>query len=227
MGSREDLGSKGWYRTGWAYSLGGLLAAGLVVCFYEAYLPRLRRASALQADFSRRLVESQEAERKRMAKELHDGLGHNLILIKNRAQFALQRLNPPEPLAEHLREISEAAGSALDDLRATDQALHPYELDRLGLRQAIEAMAQRAGETSPTKFLTDLDNLDGLFPPETQIQFYRILQEGTTNILKHARAREVILEVRRGRATSSRIETCSGTACNSTRVRACPCPTSC
>jgi signal transduction histidine kinase/ligand-binding sensor domain-containing protein len=186
-----------WYRTWWACSLGGLLAAGLAVWFYEARLRRLRHARALQADFSRRLADSQEAERKRMAKELHDGLGQNLILIKNRAQLGLLRLDPPEPLAEQLREISEAAGGALDDMRATARALHPYELDRLGLTQAIEAMSQRAGETSPTKFLTDLEDLDGLFLPETQIQFYRILQEGINNVLKHAQATEVILEVKR------------------------------
>ena len=186
-----------WYRTWWAYSVGGFLAAGLVVCFCEARLPRLRRARALQADFSRRLIDSQEADHKRMAKELHDGLGQNLILIKNRAELGLQRLNSPVLLAEQLREVSDAAAAALDEVRATARTLHPYELDRLGLTQAIEAMAQRVGETSPTKFLTDLDNVDGLFPPDTQINLYRILQEGVNNVLKHARAAEVILEIKR------------------------------
>ncbi len=186
-----------WYRTGWAYLGGGLLATGLVVGFYEGRLHRLRQARALQANFSRRLIESQEADRKRTAKELHDGLGQNLILIKNRAEYGLQRLEPALPVADQLRQISEAAGAALNDLRATSLALHPYELDRLGLTQAIEAMVQRAGEPSSTKFLTDLDDLEGLLPPETQIQLYRILQEGVNNVLKHARAAGAILELKR------------------------------
>lgn len=192
-----------WYRTRWALSLGGFLAAGLVVAFYEARLHRLRRIRALQAAFSRRLIDCQETERKRLAKELHDGLGQDLILIRNRAELGLRHSNPSKPLSEQLSHISRSAAAALGVVRSTARALHPYELDRLGLTRAIEAMAQRAGETSPTKVLTDLDNVDGLFPPETQINLYRILQEGVSNVLKHAHATEVILEVKR-EATSVR-----------------------
>ncbi len=108
---------------------------------------------------------------------------------------------PPPPIAEQLTEISNVAGSAIDEVRATAWALHPYELERLGLTQAIAAMAQRAGTTSMTKFLTHLDNLDGLFSPEMQMNFYRILQEGINNVLKHAQATEVILEIKRETGT--------------------------
>jgi len=186
-----------WWRTWWAETGAMVLAAGLVTWFYERRLAKLRHARTVQAEFARRLIESQEAERRRMAKELHDGLGQSLILIKNRAQLGLQRLQPPPPLAEQLTEISDEAGNALDEVRATARALHPYELERLGLTQAIAAMVQRAETTSGTRFLTHLDNLDGLFSPEMQINFYRILQEAINNVLKHAQASEVILEVKR------------------------------
>ena len=190
-----------WWRTWWAEAAGVVLATGLMTWFYERRLARLRRARAVQVEFARRLIESQEAERRRMAKELHDGLGQSLILIKNRAQLGLQHLHPPPPIAEQLTEISNVAGSAIDEVRATAWALHPYELERLGLTQAIAAMAQRAGTTSMTKFLTHLDNLDGLFSPEMQMNFYRILQEGINNVLKHAQATEVILEIKRETGT--------------------------
>jgi signal transduction histidine kinase/ligand-binding sensor domain-containing protein len=181
-----------WFRLAVLAVAGGLLWGGV-----RRRVARLEGRRQAQADFSRRLIQAQEAERKRLARELHDGLGQDLILIKNRAQFGLQHLAPPAPLGEQLREITDAAGHALEAVRGTVHALHPYELDRLGLTQALEAMAQRASATSTTRFLTDLDDLDGVFPPEAQIQLYRLLQEGANNVLKHAQATEAILEVKR------------------------------
>jgi len=186
-----------YWQTSWFRAVVLLAAAGLMGSAYRWRVAGLEKRRQQQADFSRRLIESQETDRKRLAKELHDGLGQNLIIIKNRAQLGLQRLSSSPPVAEQLREISEAATHALEDVRTAARALHPYELERLGLSQALEAMAQRASESSPTQFKVDLDDVGGLFPSETQINLYRILQEGVNNILKHARAREVILEVKR------------------------------
>ncbi len=186
-----------WYGTPWVYLLGGLLVAALVVGIYEARLHRLRRARALQADFSRRLIDSQETERKRMAKELHDGLGQNLILIKNRAELGLKHLNTAGLPAEQLIEISKLASTSIEDVRATARALHPPELERLGLANALDAMAQRAARTTPTVFHTDIEDVNHLFKPDVQTNLYRILQEGVSNVLKHAQAREVILEIKR------------------------------
>ncbi|HNQ87691.1 MAG TPA: two-component regulator propeller domain-containing protein [Verrucomicrobiota bacterium] len=186
-----------WYRTWWAVSLGGLLATGILVTSYEARLHHLRRVRAQQAAFSRGLLDCQEAERRRLAKELHDGLGQDLVLIRNHAELGLRQQALTGGQSEPLVRISRAAAAALDVVRSTARALHPYELERLGLTRALEEMVRRAGETSTTTFLCDFDDVAGLFPPETQINVYRILQEGVTNILKHARATEVLFELKR------------------------------
>jgi len=185
-----------YWQTSWFWA-GLLLPAAAIAWRAHGWrMAAVERRRQAQADFSRQLIDSQEADRKRMARELHDGLGQNLIVIKNRAQLGLQHLDPPAPLAAELRQISHAASQALEDMRATAHALHPYELDRFGLKQALEALTQRAAEASPTKFLTDLDSLDGLLKPSDQSHFFRIIQEGMSNILRHARATEVILEVK-------------------------------
>jgi signal transduction histidine kinase len=66
-----------------------------------------------------------------------------------------------------------------------------------GLTKAIEWMAEQLGETSTTRFSTDLDNIDDLLAPEMEMTLYRILQEGVRNVLRHAGASQLILEVKR------------------------------
>lgn len=72
---------------------------------YESRLARLRRAHAVQESFSRRLIDSQESERKRIAAELHDSLGQSLAIIKSRAALSLSQPEDHEKAIEQL-EIS-------------------------------------------------------------------------------------------------------------------------
>jgi signal transduction histidine kinase len=77
--------------------------------------------------------------------------------------------------------------------------LRPVELDRLGLAKALEAMLERIGSTTATRFSSELDDLGEMGNKESQIQLYRIAQEAINNVLKHAQAREVIMELKRER----------------------------
>jgi signal transduction histidine kinase len=121
-----------WYRTGWAIGLAILSGAGLLAWFYERRLLRLRRIRALQENFSRQLIASQEAERRHLAGELHDSLGQDLLLIKNRAVLATNIPEASRALLDQVEEISAAATRAIDATRTMAHALRPYELDRLG-----------------------------------------------------------------------------------------------
>jgi signal transduction histidine kinase/ligand-binding sensor domain-containing protein len=186
-----------WWATWWFRLAALLTVAALFFGWVELRLSRVRQQQALQEAFSRRLIASQEDERRRIAGELHDGLGQNLVLIRNRAELGIRQLVPPPALEEQLREISAAAAQSLEEVRSTAHALRPYELERLGLTRAVEDAAQKAAGTSGVKFACDMDSVDGLLPQEIEVALFRIVQEALNNVLRHAHASEVIIELKK------------------------------
>jgi signal transduction histidine kinase/ligand-binding sensor domain-containing protein len=186
-----------WWETWWFQTALVVGLLGTAFGAYEFRLRQLQKARALQHAFSRQLIASQEQERKRVAAELHDSLGQSLQIIKGRAQLGLAGGRRADEQAKQFEEISEAAGQAIREVRAISHALRPVELDQLGLTKAVEWMVHQAGATSATLFACESQNIDGLLPPEIEISLYRIAQEGLNNVLRHAGAREAILELKR------------------------------
>jgi signal transduction histidine kinase/ligand-binding sensor domain-containing protein len=185
------------WRTWWFVAISFVFVAGVSVAAYERRLARARRAHAAQAEFSRKLIASQEAERKRIAAELHDGLGQSLAIIKNRALLSLNSPGDHERAAEQLGEIATAAAEAIDEVKEIAYNLRPYQLDRLGLTRALEAMLLRVAAPSGLRLNTEVEMIDGLLPSGSEINLYRVVQEGVSNILKHAQATEAHVAVRR------------------------------
>jgi signal transduction histidine kinase len=146
------------------------------------------------------LLASQENERKRIAAQLHDGLGQRLVIIKNLALFFLRSQDGAAINNGKLRlieEISEEAALAADESREISYNLRPFQLDRLGLSKAIEGIIQTASGASVTRFSAELDNIDDAFPEALRINLYRIIQECLNNIIKHAQATEASIHVKR------------------------------
>lgn len=154
---------------------------------------RERRADA---DFTKRLIESQEAERGRIARELHDSLGQELLLVTNRLQLALGHEALAPALHEELESIGSLATQAVAEVRRISHALHPAQLDHLGATRALRALLDEVARTATFRLNHHLDDIDGLYPREAEANWYRIVQECLSNILKHAGARavEVVLE---------------------------------
>lgn len=149
----------------------------------------LKKERQRQVEFSKQLIHSQEEERKRIASELHDSLGQDLLVIKN---LALMNKNKDE----QFDEISKTAGLAIDEVRRISYNLHPYQLDRLGLSKAITSMFTNIEGVSKIKFDVGIGEVDNLFEKEKEINVYRIIQECVTNIIKHsdAKSARVIVE---------------------------------
>jgi signal transduction histidine kinase len=190
-----------WWQTTWFRALTIIALAGFVFGLYELRVYQHKKARTMQEAFARRLIESQEQERKRVAGELHDSLGQSLQIIKGRAQLGLDRTGDRTESAKHFEEISSAASQAIQEVRAISHALRPAELDQLGLTKAIQWMVEKAGATSSTRFACELEPVDGVLLPEVEISLYRIAQEGINNVLKHAQAGEAILELKRAANT--------------------------
>ncbi|MBN1449259.1 MAG: tetratricopeptide repeat protein [Bacteroidetes bacterium] len=150
----------------------------------------------LQKMLSRRLIESQEQERKRIAGELHDSLGQGLLVIRNRAFMAKEHFSDPGKLNQQLDIIAETAGNTLSEVRQISRALRPYQLDRFGLTASITGLTDAFSEASSIHFVSEIDPVDGLFSAANEINVFRILQEAVTNILKHADATEATIRLR-------------------------------
>jgi signal transduction histidine kinase/ligand-binding sensor domain-containing protein len=176
------------YRTWWFLTLiiaGTATALGLAV---RLRLQQLHRRHARQQAFSGQLIASQEAERKRIAAELHDSLGQQLLIIKNWAMIGLS-LTPRETNAhDPLNEISTTASEAIEEVREVIYDLRPYQLDKIGLTSTLRFMIEKVATASGIHFETELGELDDLFSYDAQLSLYRIVQECVSNIVRHSQA---------------------------------------
>jgi signal transduction histidine kinase len=163
----------------------------------------LERQQAVQLAFSRQVLERLEDERRRIAVNLHDSLGQMLLVIKNHALLAIQRPPDEEGLRQRLDEISGATSQAIEEVRQITHGLRPYQLDRLGLAQAIRASVNRASANGSILFATRVEEIDGLFDKDGEIHVYRIVQEAVTNVVKHSAATEAAVVIKKRMTTVS------------------------
>ncbi|MBS0643625.1 MAG: GAF domain-containing protein [Proteobacteria bacterium] len=155
------------------------------------------RRAALETDLSqvlRSTVEQQEAERQRIARELHDTVGQKLTLL----QLSLDALRraPAADIPLHiagLKRLTNDVGSSMNRLA---WEIRPTELDDLGLEQAIQHLAETWSERTNLQFKLHLALNDRRLDRAVEITLYRVLQEALTNVVRHADATlvSVILE---------------------------------
>jgi signal transduction histidine kinase len=138
----------------------------------------------------RALLEGQETERRRLARELHDETGQALASILLGLK-TLEREVGEEPLAV----IRELVDSALGDVRRLTVELRPPALDDFGLAAALERLASVTGERSTLTLDVNVTLPAGKLPPEHETAIYRIVQEALTNVIKHASAQSVSIVV--------------------------------
>lgn len=187
-----------WFR---ALIILGFLSIGPYIYFRR--VGDLKRKQAAQQEFSRRLLEQQERERQRIAGELHDSLGQDLLVVKNRAKLGLRSSHRNKKAKEQFEEISGIVTKTLQGVREISHNLRPYQLDRLGLGDTLRSVLETIRSTSAIRIKEQIDDIDSLLPPDAEINVFRIIQEGMNNILKHSGAKEaeIIVARREGRLT--------------------------
>jgi len=179
-----------WFRLSvWVF---GILAVSLIIRYRFLQVERARTA---QQAFSRQLIAYQERERKRLAAELHDSLGQRLIVVKNLVRLLLKKVNDDEEERRQIGEIAEECSRAIEEVREISYNLRPYQLDRLGLRNAVLALVRTTSKATAANLSADVDDIDRFFPKEAEINFYRIVQECLTNVVKHAEATEAYVAI--------------------------------
>jgi signal transduction histidine kinase/ligand-binding sensor domain-containing protein len=186
------------YLTRWFLLTICALAFGLLYLLWGFRIRQLKNMQAAQQAFSQQLIASQESERRRISGELHDSLGQRLIIIKNHALFLLRpraAAQNEEDRRQTIEEISSEASLAIDETRTISYDLRPFQLDRLGLSKAVEALIRSASRATGIRFSTHIADIDSSFPEALRINFYRIVQEAVNNIMKHSGASEAEINV--------------------------------
>ncbi len=154
-----------------------------------------RRMRALAAQ----VVSAGDAERARIARELHDSTAQSLSAVEMLVSAALRERSDGAPagdaLTERLRVTHQVVEEALAEVRALSHTIHPRVLDDLGLAPALEWMARRTRELTGTDVRVDADDAASL-PPPVAAALYRVAQEATGNAAKHAGAARVDVALR-------------------------------
>ncbi|MFA4923035.1 MAG: two-component regulator propeller domain-containing protein [Ignavibacteriaceae bacterium] len=182
------------WRTWWFRIIAVMTFFSLIIYFHKRRTNQLKRETKLQQNFSKRLIDFQEEEKKRIASELHDGIGQNLLIITNRAQIGLMNENAGK-MKEQLTSISETASESINEIRNIAHHLHPTLLDKIGLTKTLQAMIHKFEGSSPVSFSTSIDDIDDIFSAENEVNIYRIVQEGINNIIKHSDAKQTVISI--------------------------------
>jgi len=150
---------------------------------------------------SRSVWRVQEDERRRLARELHDGIGQTLTALKNQLE-GTRRLDgrSREATDERIGEALEMAAQALHDTRELSRLLRPAVLDDLGLKPALSWLARTVGERFTIEVDLQLRGLDERFDSEVETMAFRVVQEALTNVAKHSGAARATVEVERSPA---------------------------
>jgi two-component system, NarL family, sensor histidine kinase UhpB len=157
---------------------------------FNAMLDRLENE---RRESSRRAVAAQEAERMRIARELHDEIGQTLTAVALLAERAADQGGTQR---RALSEIAVTVQTSLDDLRRISRELRPEALDDLGLVNALIALCSRIEQQSGLRVARDFEPHLPALASDIELVVYRVAQEALTNVLRHAHASRVDVSLR-------------------------------
>ena len=157
----------------------------------------LEREQKAREEFTQQLISSQEAERQRIAAELHDSLGQNLSVIKNRAQVTRQLPSLPPEAARHLEAVERVVSEAIAETRSLAHNLRPLHIEQVGLTDSLGVLIREISQSSDIHFERRLENVDDLFAGNAATNIYRIVQEALNNLIKHSQAQAATVTLER------------------------------
>jgi signal transduction histidine kinase len=157
--------------------LGGALLLSLF-SFLTFQFIKVRREGNARKAFAEALIFAQEEERKRIARDLHDGVGQSLLLIKK------QMSSTHEVTVENQQMISDT----LEEVRMISRDLHPFQLEKFGLTTSINDVIEKVERSTDLFISKEIINIDEFVLKKNQIHIFRAIQEALSNIVKHAEA---------------------------------------
>ncbi len=165
----------------------------LGIAYYYYTQSAAKRKKELE-QFKTKIIEEQENQWKIIAGELHDSIGQNLSAINI---FLQQYMRSAEASPDKLQQASDLVIETVDEVRRISQRLYPKQIERLGLTISLTAMSERLSAASGIRFDTTVEQIDNVLSRESEVQYFRVVQELLNNILKHSGAKNVRLDIKR------------------------------
>ena len=159
-----------------AITLGALLLS--IFAFLTFIFVKARRERNDKIQFTEALISAQEEERKRISRDLHDGVGQSLLLMKR------QMVSNHEVTIENQQMISDT----LEEVRTISRDLHPFQLEKFGITASINNVIEKVERSTELFISKEIINIDAFILKRNQIHVFRAIQEGLNNIIKHAEA---------------------------------------
>jgi signal transduction histidine kinase len=183
-----------WWKTWWAYSILVVFVAGMAYAIYSSRIKQLKKQQATQM---RVMVATQEEERKRISRDLHDDVGTKLSALKMfvsylREKATLVNDNEVTSLAESSEQFIK---EVISDVRNLLLNLSPSILEEFGYATAVEGLVNKLNETKHVCFTLTVFGLENRLQRDYELALYRITQELINNVLKHAEAKHVSLQL--------------------------------
>lgn len=183
------LDSKNKIQNQWMF-FGG---SGLLVLFGFVTVTRSRnfakKEQKNQEKFTQDIINAQEEERTRVALELHDSVGQQLMMLTRKSK------NSNDTSMETL------AKDTLQNVRTISQGLHPVVLEQFGFTAGINDLINTIDANTELFFTTEIENIDTYLSNQKALHLYRIQQELLNNIIKHAEATSVTIDIRKIKST--------------------------
>jgi len=177
-----------------SYYIVAIAVTALIAVFMTGMVLNLRErrlADAKLKQLTQRIIDIQEEERGRVARELHDGISQMLVGVRYALELTRRKLGGNPAVSDSLNKGIDGLGSTIQEVRRISRDLRPGVLDDLGLGPALQSLTDDF--SSRTGIITELETVvfRNRLDPEARIALYRIAQEALNNIERHAEAKNV------------------------------------
>ena len=177
-----------------SYYIVAITVTALIAVFMTGMVLNLRErrlADAKLKQLTQRIIDIQEEERGRVARELHDGISQMLVGVRYALELTRRKLGGNPAVSDSLNKGIDGLGSTIQEVRRISRDLRPGVLDDLGLGPALQSLTDDF--STRTGIITELETVvfRNRLDPEARIALYRIAQEALNNIERHAEAKNV------------------------------------
>lgn len=161
----------------------------------KQYQRQIKKQNITLKKLYNKLYDQLEEERFRIARELHDTIGQNLLLVQLYSRKLQNCFGNNDEVSGEIKTIDETVGRTVTDIREIIYDLKPKLLDEIGLKSAVESLCVNISERFDIRYNILMDELNGELNYRAKITMFRIIQEAINNIIKHSKATEFNIQV--------------------------------